>query len=83
MARGCDQGIGKDVPTEEFKTIYLTFKGDHIAAMYGKKTAEATYKLIQTEAGPSQIDLAVTQGPEKAPSSCSGGCVKRAGAMKP
>jgi uncharacterized protein (TIGR03067 family) len=59
------KGYGKDVPAEELKTIYLTFKGDHIAATYGKKTAEATFKLIQTEAGPSQIDFAVTQGPEK------------------
>jgi uncharacterized protein (TIGR03067 family) len=58
------KGYGKDVPNEELKTLYLTFKGKHIFAKYGEKTAEATYKLILTEAGPSQIDFAVTQGPE-------------------
>jgi uncharacterized protein (TIGR03067 family) len=58
------EGYGKDAPNEELKTIYLTIKGDHILAKYGTKTAEATYKLILTEAGPSQIDFTVTKGPE-------------------
>jgi len=58
------EGYGKDAPNEELKTIYLTFKGDQLFAKYGTKTAEATYKLILTEAGPSQIDFTVTKGPE-------------------
>jgi len=57
-------GYGKDAPNEELKTIYLTFKGDQLFARYGMKTAEATYKLLLTEAGPSQIDFTVTKGPE-------------------
>jgi len=56
------QGYGKDAPDEERKTIYLTFKGDQLLAKYGEKTAEATYKLILTKAGPSQVDVTVTQG---------------------
>jgi uncharacterized protein (TIGR03067 family) len=58
------EGYGKDAPNEELKTIYLTFKGDQLFAKYGKKTAEATYKLIPSEGGPSQIDFTVTKGPE-------------------
>jgi uncharacterized protein (TIGR03067 family) len=58
------EGYGKDEPNEELKTIYLTFEGDHILARYGNKTAEATYKIILMEAGPSQIDFAVTKSPE-------------------
>lgn len=58
------EGYGKDAPNEERKTIYLTFEGDRLLARYGNKTAEATYKLILTEAEPSQIDFTVTKGPE-------------------
>ncbi len=57
------KGFAKDVPAEELQSLTLTFKGSDLHAHYGKKTAEATYKLIRTEAGPSQIDVTVTHGP--------------------
>lgn len=58
------KGYPKEVPQKELKELRLTFKGNTIAAKYGDKTVEATYKLILTKAGPSQVDVTVTQGPE-------------------
>lgn len=58
------KGYGKDVPQKELQELLLTFKGDTISAKYGDKTAQATYKLILTKAGPSQIDVTVNEGPE-------------------
>ncbi len=58
------KGYSKDVPAEELSSLTLTFKDDHIAARYAKKAAEATFRLILNEAGPSRIDVTVTQGPE-------------------
>lgn len=58
------KGYGKDVPAEELRSLTLTFKDDHMAARYGKKSAEAAFQLIQNEAGPSQVDFTVTQGPD-------------------
>jgi uncharacterized protein (TIGR03067 family) len=58
------KGFGKDVPAEELRTLSLTFKDDHIFAAYGDKSAEADYKLVLNQEGPSRIDFSVTKGPD-------------------
>jgi uncharacterized protein (TIGR03067 family) len=49
---------------EEIQTLRLTFQDETLTAAYGNKKVEGTYRLILTEAGPSQIDITVTRGPE-------------------
>jgi uncharacterized protein (TIGR03067 family) len=50
---------------KELASLRLTIKGDAMSAQYAGKSAAATYKLVLTKAGPSQMDVAVTEGPEK------------------
>jgi uncharacterized protein (TIGR03067 family) len=58
------KGFPKDVPQKDLQELMLIFKGDRVLARYGDKTAEARFKLILTMAGPSQIDVTVSRGPE-------------------
>ena len=62
MATG-SKGFTKDVPAEDLRTLKLTFRGKAIAAHYSKKQAEATFKLNLKEAGPSEMDVTVSEGP--------------------
>jgi uncharacterized protein (TIGR03067 family) len=58
-------GFAQEVSRDELRSLRLTFKDNHIFASYGNKKAEANFKLNRIEAGPSQIDVAVTEGPEE------------------
>ena len=57
------KGYNKDA-ARDFQNLQMTVKGDALIAKYGDKTARATYKLILTKAGPSQMDVTVMDGPE-------------------
>jgi uncharacterized protein (TIGR03067 family) len=57
------KGYGKDAQ-KDFQGLVITFAGDKIAAKYDGKSAQASYKLILTKAGPSQVDVTVNEGPD-------------------
>ncbi len=53
----------KATPPQELKDLRLTIKGDRMTAHYGRKSAEATFKLDSTTT-PRHIDITITDGPE-------------------
>lgn len=58
------KGFGKDVPAEDLRDLKLTFRGSTITADYNRKRAAATFLLNLRQAGPSEIDVTVKEGPE-------------------